>query len=91
MFHPVVHHNSDRPNSNESSSDISPDEDNVNMERNWEHGLVFIFLLYTLLYTGKATATTNTALKCKHTSDGLPSILVQKISIKLLAIFSNTC
>ena len=44
----VAHHNSDGPNSNGSSFDSSPDEDDFNRERNWEYGLVFIFLLYSV-------------------------------------------
>ena len=47
VFQPVVHHNSDGPNSNGSSFDSSTDEDDFSMDRNWEHGLVFIFY-YTL-------------------------------------------
>ena len=45
MFEPVVRQNSGGPNSNRSSSDSSPEEDDFNMERHWKHGLVYIFLL----------------------------------------------
>ena len=45
MLQPVVHHNSDGPNSNESSFDSSPDDHDF-MDRNWEHGLVFVFSFY---------------------------------------------
>ena len=47
MFQPFVHHNSEGANSNGGSFDSSPDEDDFNMDRNWEHGLVFTFY-YTL-------------------------------------------
>ena len=49
MIEPVVHHNSDGPNSNGSSSHSSQDEDGFNrsiMDRNWEPGLGIIFILY---------------------------------------------
>ena len=46
IINPVAHHNSDRPNSDWSSIDLSQDEDHFNMDRNWEHGLVIIFPLY---------------------------------------------
>ena len=49
MIEPVVRHNSDGPNSNESSFHSSQDEydfNRFNMDRNWEHGLVIIFILY---------------------------------------------
>ena len=46
MVQPVVHRNLDGPNGNESSSDSSPDEDDINMERNQEYGLVSIISLY---------------------------------------------
>ena len=46
MIEPVVHHNSGGPNSNGNSFDSSQDEDDFNMDRNWEHRLAIIFLLY---------------------------------------------
>ena len=46
MFQPVLHHILDGPNSNRISFDSSPDKGDFNMESNWEHGLVDIFLLY---------------------------------------------
>ena len=49
MIEPVVHQNSDGPNSNESSFHSSQDEDEFNrfnMDRNWERGLGFVFIIY---------------------------------------------
>ena len=49
MIEPVVHHNSDGPNSNGSSFHSSQDEDDFNrfsMDRNWERGFGIIFLVY---------------------------------------------
>ena len=49
MFEPVVHHNSDGPNSNGSSFHSAQDEDDFNrfnMDRNWERGLGIIVILY---------------------------------------------
>ena len=46
MIEPVVHHNLDGPNSNISTFDSSQDESDCSMDRNWEHRLVVIFLLY---------------------------------------------
>ena len=48
MLQPLVHCNSDGPNRNGSSFDLSQDEDDFNMDRNWEHGLDFVFFI--LLY-----------------------------------------
>ena len=46
MLQPVVHHNSDGPNNNGGSLHSSPDEDDFNMERNWESGVVCVFIFY---------------------------------------------
>ena len=50
MIEPVVHQNPDGPNrglnSNGRSFDSSQDEDDFNMDRNWEHRLITIFVLY---------------------------------------------
>ena len=46
MIEPVVHHNSDGPNSDGSYFDSSQDEDYLNMDRNWDHELVILFLLF---------------------------------------------
>ena len=49
MIEPVVHHNSDGPNSNGSSFHSSQDEDDFNcfnMNSNWERGLGVVFILY---------------------------------------------
>ena len=49
IMEPVVDHNSDRPHSNGSSFHSSQDKDDCNhfsMDRNWEHGLGIIFIVY---------------------------------------------
>ena len=49
MIEPVVHHNSDVPNSNVSSFHSSQDEDDFNrfnMDRNLERELGVLFILY---------------------------------------------
>ena len=49
MLEPVIHHNSDGPNSYGISFHSSQDEDDFNrfnMDRNWERGLCIIFILY---------------------------------------------
>ena len=49
MIEHVVHHNSDGPNSARRSFHSSQDKDDFNlfnMDRNWEHGLGIILILY---------------------------------------------
>ena len=47
MIEPVIHHNSDGPITGVTLTfDSSQDEGDFNMDKNWEHGLVIIFLIY---------------------------------------------
>ena len=47
MIEPVIHNNSDGPTTGVTLTfDSSQDEDDFNMDKNWEHELVIIFLIY---------------------------------------------